>query len=165
MIRRIFNFVILSALATVSVSGRAETDYSSVVSTTHSILENRSFKNEDGDLLSFGLLHIHDSFTSEITSTIRMKSGEVYTIRERIWASGTQTFIDQSTDNLNLGRFLVTVEAPFHVLRMRPINQGESSFISRECAFDPREDLRVCYFKMKHDHDVFVTAFWETPNP
>jgi hypothetical protein len=144
---------------------KADTDYGSVTSATHSILENRSFKNEDGDLLSFGLLHIRDSFNSEITSTIHMKSGEVYTIRERIWASGTQTFIDQSTENNSIGRFLATVEAPFRVLRMRPINPGESSFISRECAFDARADLRVCYFKIKHDHDVFVSTFWETNNP
>jgi hypothetical protein len=165
MVRKVFKLIMTSVIAAAASTALAETDYSSVLSATQSIIENRTFKNDDGDVLSFGLIHIHARNNSEIITTIRMKAGEVYKVRERIWGSGNQTFIEQSTDNQNIGRFLVTVEAPFNVLRMRPLNPGESSFISRECAFDAREDRRVCYFKMKHDHDVLISTFWETRNP
>ena len=165
MIHRFLKFILLSAIAATTTVVDAATDYSSVLSATQSFLENRAFKNEDGVLLSFGLLHIRSAQMSEISVTLRMRSGDVSSFREKIWANGAQTFVDQYVDDQNIGSFLVSVEAPFHVLRIRPLNPGESDFISRECAFDTGKELHVCYFKMKHDHDVFVSTFWEIANP
>ena len=165
MVLRILQLILTSAVIAAATIVNAATDYSSVLSATQSFLENRTFKNEDGVLLTFGLLHISGRNMSEINATLRLKTGEVSNFREKIWGNEGQTFVEQFVDDQTIGRFIVSVEAPYHVLRMRPLNPGEGDFISRECAFDARKDLHVCYFKMKHDHDVFISTFWETRNP
>ncbi len=136
--------------------------YRDVIQATRSILAGRCFENEDSTRIAFGHLNTISHQRSEIEVQISFSDGQFAHHREVLTNLSNQVKVEQVIDGKVVGEYLVSVEAPFNVLRLRPAKEASTNFISRECMYQQQERKNVCYFKMRSDNDVFVSVFKET---
>jgi hypothetical protein len=162
--KRLFYKSLIAATMLVSFSSaEAAVDYREIVQATRSILAGRCFQNEDNTRMGFGSLQTLAYNHSEIDVEISFEDGQSARHRESIKIQGMQVIVEQLVNGNLFGKYLVSVEPPFQVLRLRPTDEASSNFISRECMYQESERKNVCYLKMKSDNDVFVSVFNEVP--
>jgi hypothetical protein len=144
-------------------SAQASVDFREVVQATRSIIAGRCFQNEDRTRMTFGSLGTLTHNIAEMEVMISFTDGQAAYHREAIKNEGNQVIVEQIANGKLVGKYLVSVEPPFHVLRLRPADETSSNFISRECMYQESERKNVCYIKIKSDNDVFVSVFKEIP--
>lgn len=141
---------------------RAAPEYYSVVRATKSILAGRTFESDDGTRLEFSPLKVHGTSCAEMTVSFEYPDGMATSYHETIVNDLEQVRVEQRVGDTVTGNFLVSVELPFNVLRIRPINAASTNFISRECIYQENYEMHVCYIKIKSENDVLVSIFRET---
>lgn len=162
--KQLFHRSILSAsLVAYAPAAFCSTEFIEVLKATRSILSGRCFENEDQTRLSFSALLNVTIMRSEIDVLISFREGQVASHREVINNVGGEVVVDQIVDGKIVGKYTATVEAPYNVLRLRPLNDSSSDFISRECVYQSSDQKNICYLKIRSENDVFVSAFREVP--
>jgi hypothetical protein len=156
--------ILMAALTLVNCGIAAASDYRSVVKATQEIIAGRAFENEDGTRIYFSKLKLLNLKRAELAVTISYTDGLNQTHEEAIVHDGPQIRMEQTLNGAVTGEYLVSLEDPFHVLRIRPINTDNTNFISRECLYQENYRLNVCYIKMKSENDVFVSIYREVKN-
>lgn len=165
MSSRIFQFLLLIALNAFTTAAHANSDFKAVYDATKTIIAGRVFINEDGTKLMFSSIRLTSLHRAELTAELFFPDGQGSSHREVIISNGTQVRLDQLIDGRVAGSYHVSIEPPFHVLRIRPLNSVNTNFISRECVFQESENIHLCYIKTRIDNEVFVTVFRELKNP
>jgi hypothetical protein len=155
---------ILTTLAWTSSPTKAAQDFNGVTLAAEQILGGRSFKNEDGVVVSFThLQRDHSDQGAIVVGTSRTGHPSTSHI-EVIRKDGDQVVVDEINNGSVTHSFLASVEEPYRVLRIRPLIATSEGFISRECFLPEGETLHVCYYKLRNQHGVYISVFREIPN-
>ncbi len=154
----------LTFLAFLARPAAAARDFNEVIAATEQILAGRSFKNEDGVIISFSSLRRSRSTQDVSLQVDRQELDQpISSYLEVIRKDADQVIIDEISGGSVIHSFLASVEEPYHVLRMRPINGPNSELISRECFLQEGGTLHVCYYKLRCEGGVFTSVFREIP--
>jgi hypothetical protein len=140
---------------------QAASDFFSVLDAARSIVAGRTFQSEDGLQLAFGKIRRTSPARAELTVRVTFPSGSKRTLREVIIQEGHQVRLEQTEGRSRPIPFFISVDEPFHVLRIRPMDSGETEFLSRECLYQKDEEKHYCYIKSKVNGEVFVSVFVE----
>lgn len=165
MVSRILFPALFLLLSTISTSVLAESNFKAVYLATKTLIAGRVFENEDQTRLTFSSIRVKSPIEFEMSANLQFVDGESSSHKEIVTNEGTHTLLRQVVNHKYTGQYLVSVEAPFHVLRIRPIDDSTTTFISRECVYQENESTHICYIKMKNGNDVYVTIFREVKNP
>jgi len=140
----------------------AGSDFFSVFNAAREIVAGRVFVNEDGIKLAFSEVRKLSPAKAELTVKVNFPNGSTNTFREVIVQEGSQVRLEQIEGRGRPVPFLISVDEPFHVLRIRPINDANTEFLSRECLYQKEERRHFCYIKSRVGSEVFVSVFAET---
>lgn len=140
----------------------AASDFFTVYDAAREIVAGRTFENEDGIRLEFGTLRRTSPAKAELTVKVTFASGSKNTYREVIVQDGNQVRLEQVEGRSRPTPFFISVDEPFHVLRIRPMDTSNTEFLSRECLYQKDERRHFCYVKSKIGSEVFVSVFVET---
>jgi len=161
MTQKIKKMLFLAAMLSANTRSMAATDFHSILTAARDIVAGRIFQNEEGIRLEFSEIKRLSLGKAEITSLAKFTNGEIVTYKETVIQDGPQVRLEQTQDEGPPVKFHISVDEPFHVLRIRPMDASESEFLSRECLYEDSEQLNVCYMKYKVQSEVFVTIFKE----
>ena len=161
MAHKIKRMLFLAAILSASTRSLAASDFQSILTAARDIVAGRTFQNEDGIQLKFSQIRRLSPKKAEITSLAKFTNGETVIYKETVIEDGLQVRLEQTQGNGPAVNFHISVDEPFHVLRIRPIDASESEFLSRECLYEDSEQLHICYMKYKVQSEVFVTIFKE----
>lgn len=164
MYPRFSKYLMISVLLTLLSGVANASDFLSVIDATKNIIASRVFENEEGTRLAFSSIKVKSVKRAELDVTLYFPDGQTSSHQEAIINEGPHVRLEQIANGEISGNYLVSVEDPFHVLRIRPLDTATTNFISRECLFQQNQQMNVCYIKMKNDNDVFVTIFREIKN-
>jgi len=161
MTQKIKRMLFLAAMLSVSTRSMAAADFQSILTAARDIVAGRIFQNEDGILLEFSQIKRLSPGKAEIISLAKFTNGETVTYKETVILDGNQVRLEQTQGDGQPVKFHISVDEPFHVLRIRPMDASESEFLSRECLYEDSEQRHICYMKYKVQSEVFVTIFKE----
>lgn len=140
----------------------AASDFFTVLDAAREIVAGRSFENEDGIRLEFSTVRRMSPAKAELTVKVTFPSGTRNIYREVIVQDGNQVRLEQVEGRSRPTPFFISVDEPFHVLRIRPMDSSNTEFLSRECLYQKDDRRHFCYIKSKIGSEVFVSVFVET---
>lgn len=140
----------------------AASDFFSVFDAARDIVAGRTFENEDGIRLEFSNIRRTSPAKAELSVKVTFPSGSKNTYREVIVQDGNQVRLEQIDGRSRPVPFFISVDEPFHVLRIRPMDSSNTEFLSRECLYQKNDRRHFCYVKSKVGSEVFVSVFVET---
>lgn len=135
--------------------------YKEVVDAFKKIVSGRSLASDEGSEINYQHGSLHSSATYLVGYSHSFPSGRSTDGVETVWTDGSNVFVDQVIDGVIARRSIASIEGPYNVLRMRPADPEESSFISRDCIRRSEEDGTECYVKVRYLNDVIVTVYRE----
>jgi hypothetical protein len=139
----------------------AANDFLSVVGAAKEIVAGKTFENEDGIRISFSPVRRVSPAKAELTLKVSFPSGSSKVFREIIIQDGAHVRLEQVEGRQRPVNFFISVDEPFHVLRIRPMDDSNTEFLSRECLYQKEDKLHFCYLKSKVGSEVFVSVFAE----
>jgi hypothetical protein len=143
-------------------SGLSAGDFPQIVESVRQVLAQRKFESDDGFTMAFGVLRRGTNYAgAEIDVVMTTADGSRHGFIERYFNGSSQVTMDQIFSRNARSTFLATFEAPYRVLRIRPLDSNNPDLISRECFFDARINRNVCYFKIRQDGSVYFRTFKE----
>lgn len=142
-------------------AAQASSDFFDVVNAANDIVAGRTFENEDGIRLSFSPLKRISESKVELTLKVTFGNGSKKVFRETIIHDDHQVRLEQSDGRARPVSFFISVDEPFHVLRIRPLETSDTEFLSRECLYQKEDKRHFCYLKSKVGSEVFVSVFSE----
>lgn len=140
---------------------QAANDFLSVVGAAKEIVAGKTFENEDGIRISFSHVRRMSPAKVELTLKVSFPSGSSKVFREIIIQDGAHVRLEQVEGRQRPVNFFISVDEPFHVLRIRPMDDSNTEFLSRECLYQKEDKLHFCYLKSKVGSEVFVSVFAE----
>ena len=154
----------LLLLALRAQTATAARDFKNILEATEQMLAGRTFEGEDGVVLSFSKFSFEKPHEPSMQVEISSPGGNSKSHKEIIRKDGEQVVVDEIQQGSIVNSFLASVEEPYHVLRIRPLDETNSELISRECFLQTNESIHICYFKFRTNNAVFVTVFREIPH-
>ena len=156
------HFQLLLLLALWAEPLTAASDFFSIFDAARDIVAGRTFENEDGIRLEFSNIRRTSPAKAELSVKVTFPSGKKNTFREVIVQDGQQVKLEQIEGRSRPVPFFISIDEPFHVLRIRPMDTSNTEFLSRECLYQEADRRHFCYVKSKIGSEVFVSVFVET---
>jgi hypothetical protein len=131
------------------------------------MLSERTLVSNEGCVISYSHVVSTGPQSFSITYHQKFASGKFADGKEVISTSNLGVIVDQYTDGIWARQYAATLEEPYDVLRIRPLQQAGTRFLSRECLRRNMVEGTRCFIKVRYGDDVAVTTFSElrpTPN-
>jgi hypothetical protein len=125
------------------------------------LLGNKTLKSENGSILQFDVPSNCSSERVCIPYKQTFASGRVAAGFEIMTLTDASAVMEQYIYGTLARKYLASVVGPLKVLRIQPLQNESTDFISRDCIFTGDEKLTVCYVKVRFLEDVIVTVFRE----
>lgn len=150
-------------LGQVAFAGFTSTSFADVVQAYRVMLLGKTLNCDDGAaVIKFSSARYSGDGRYVANYTISFMSGNSSSGVESVQNTSSGIYVDQIVAGVTTRHNIATIEEPYHVFRVRPVNPQATDFIVRDCIRRSENEGTICYIKVRYMNDVIVSECRET---